>query len=140
MKWPQAKSAIVAACIVVLAAANGLSQTKATTSASSSGKANSWASGGFGNGEHLHVSGDIPVGFDTRVNGVKVTFGSAQIDAKGNISFDHELTIEPERVLLDGKEQAKISASATDFEVTCIDRQVSVEADKKLVFAAKLKK
>src|SRR3989442_2794627 len=41
----------------------------------------------------------------------------------------HEIVIEKERLLLDGKEQAKIPATATKFELVCSNGMLNVTAD-----------
>jgi hypothetical protein len=52
----------------------------------------------------------------------------------------HEIVIEKERLLLDGKEQGKFPATATKFELVCTNATLTVTADGAEVLATTIGK
>jgi len=77
-------------------------------------------------GRDIKASGDVPLG-------VRV-----QKDTAAVMCASHTLTIERRKVLLDGKERAKIPGSALAVEVVCTNHVISVVADKKPVLNVKI--
>ena len=77
-------------------------------------------------GRDIKASGDVPLG-------VRV-----QKDTAAVMCANHTLTIEKKKVLLDGKERAKIPGSALAVEVICANHVISVVADKKPVLNVNL--
>ena len=77
-------------------------------------------------GRDIKASGDVPLG-------VRV-----QKDTAAVMCANHTLTIERTKVLLDGKERAKIPGSALAVEVVCTNHVISVVADKNPVLNVKI--
>jgi hypothetical protein len=60
------------------------------------------------------------------------------VDAVGKIIPNHTVIVETEQVLLDGKVWTQIPASAMTVDFIYTNQTLSIAADKKLLFAAKL--
>jgi RNA polymerase sigma factor (sigma-70 family) len=141
MKLAKAKAAIMLSSAAVLCVTGGIIVVLAqNTPAENQSKAvgSNSVDGSTTTGRHVHASGDVTLGIQVQGDTVTVRLGEPHLDATGNLTVDHILTIEQERVLVDGKEQAKISSLARSLEVACMKRKLSVMADKKLVLMAKL--
>jgi hypothetical protein len=92
-------------------------------------------------GRSVVARGDmVSVGIQRQGEMVDVRLGEVQFDAAAKMSVDHTVTFEREKVLLDGKERARISTSANDLEVICTTNKLSVMAGKELLFAARMDK
>ena len=68
----------------------------------------------------------MPLGVRVQDDAVKVVFG------------DHKMAVEKKRILLDGKERAKISAAVRTVDIVCTNSTLCVMADKKSVLTAKI--
>ncbi len=143
MAWRKAQSAIVAAIVVVLAGGGAIVLTLAKTRGApgrSMARSTSTASGWTRGGRHVMASGDTSLGISVAGDIVRIRIGEPRVDATGNLIEEHTLTFEPQQVFLDGKVRAKISASATNIEISCLNQTLSIMADKKSVLAETLDK
>lgn len=138
IKSPQMKSSIVRKsiliasalfCFVIAAmASDGQSKPNASAPYSSLGRTPL--------GREVKASADVPVG--VRVQGETL---AAHFEDAHAIKFDnHVLFFERERLLLDGKVRAKISASTMSFQVVFTNQLLSVRAGTNLVLSAKVGK
>jgi RNA polymerase sigma factor (sigma-70 family) len=145
MTWTTAKSALTVASAVVLVAAGVTAVALAKPAAPESAAALHLpysASGRNSLGRSVHAAGDVALGITVLAdNTVEVAIGELHLDpAAVRMVPEHSLTIEQQRVLLDGKTRAKLSASANAIEVVTAKHQLSVWADQKLVLTTKLDK
>lgn len=106
---------------------------------SAKGVVSSSTSGSTRSGRHVHAVGDDSLGIEVAGETVTVKLGEPHLDVTGSkLTVDHTLTVEKERLLVDGKPRAKLAPSAGAIEVEYMKHKLSVTADKKLVLAVKL--
>jgi hypothetical protein len=142
MTWTKAKSALtVASAILALGtgvtlvslAENGAPRGQSTTKGYSS------VMGGTHAGRLVKGDGDVAMGLRVQDDTVVLSFGDRiRRVGDGVVVGDHFLTVEPNRLLLDGKELAKIPISATAVDIGCTNHTLSVMADKSLVLRVKM--
>ena len=117
-QWPHhsPRRAIAALCVAVLALGHpevAKGENESATPFSASGRTRS--------GRSVKALSDTVLGVSIKGEWVVVSFG------------EHKLTLEKERLLLDGKKKTPLPASARFFKVTCVDNKLSVVADGKPV-------
>ena len=137
----QVKAALMAASAVALCVAGGIVVALAQNSPSefqSKATGSSSVSGSTRAGRQVHAVGDDALGIEAGDEVVTVKMGEPHVDTTGRLTVDHTLTLEKERLLIDGKQRAKIPGSARTFEVSWFKHKLSVEADQKQVFTARL--
>jgi len=141
MAWTKIKSAITMAMTVMLLGTGAtlvtLAETKSTASRSTA-KITNWASGTSRAGRQVKASGDIALGISIDGETATVRLGEPRVDPAGKVTADHTLIFEAQRLLFDGKERAKIPASATVIELVCTNQTISIMADTKLVLTTSL--
>ena len=143
MAWRKALSAIVVAITVLLLGGGATIATLTRTKAAqgqSTGKITSWTSGGTGTWRQVTAACDIPVGIRSGGGTATVSLGYRGVDAVGKPIPDHTVIVETAQVLLDGKVWTQIPGSAMAVDIVYTNQTLSIAADKKLLFAAKLNK
>jgi len=143
MVWKKAQSAITVTIIVLLLGGGATIATIARTKAAQGqamGKITSRVTGGTGTGRQVTAAGDISVGITSGGGTATVRLGDRGVDAVGKIIPDHTVIVETEQALLDGKVWIQIPASAMAVDFIYTNQTLSIAADKKLLFAAKLDK
>jgi RNA polymerase sigma factor (sigma-70 family) len=141
MAWKKAQSAITVAMTVLLLGGGATIATLARTKATpgqSTGRITSRVTGGTGTGRQVTVAGDISVGLTSGGGASTVRLGDRGVDAVGKIIPDHTVIVETGQALLDGEVWTRIPASAMAVDIVYTNQTLSIAADKKLLFAAKL--
>lgn len=127
--------------VVLLLVVCALNAGASEGSAQSKAESRCYASGTTSTGRHVNASGDITLGVEVLGDTVAVGLGEPQLDATRKMVVPpHTLTIESQKVLLDGKERAKISTTALVIDVRCTNKVLFVTADKKKVLTTKMDK
>ena len=103
-------------------------------------------------GREIKASIDVPPGTYPDIDPAAILAGGKNVaaggplviypeDAAASIRFgSHQVRVEKERLLLDGKESAKIPGSARHVELVILDATLTVTADSTNILSAKIEK
>ncbi|HWX23118.1 MAG TPA: hypothetical protein VN578_24715 [Candidatus Binatia bacterium] len=103
-------------------------------------------------GREIKASIDVPAGTYPDVDPAKILAAGKTVSAGGPIAIysendaasirfgSHEVRVEKDRLLLDGKESAKIPASATHVEVIVSDTTLAVAAESTNILTTKIER